>query len=319
MGKRNMIRIEGTATALEPVIHGGDRTGGIVTEFHREKLRVGDRFEYMPFISANSIAGILRDQCAFWCLDSIGYESFTELRAFALLSGGGMLVAATGREGKRKAKYVALYEEHELRELFPVVSLFGASVGNRIIGGRIDVDRWVPVCVEMKAALPKDLWEMAEQWHVDELLQEVYFTRRDDKKNRDWQEYIDPDTLAEWQREQATRAERADVNEAGQAMSMRYGYEALAQGTVFSVGFTLRNPSRVELGTFFGGLGYFYERPKVGGRGARGFGRVSLDLHQYQLVGPGRVEHPLAMETVQEATEHLRAHKEQIEQALEGL
>jgi len=313
MTKRNMIRIEGTAEALEPVIHGGERTGGTVTEFHREKIRVDDHFEYMPVISANAIAGILRDQCAFWCLDQIEFTQFEDLRAFDLLTGGGALVAAGS------AKYVDLYEEHELRKLFPVVSLFGASVGNRILGGRIDVDRWVPVCVELKSALPEGLWEMAGQWHIEDLLQEVYFTRRDDKKNRDWQAYIAPDTLAAWQREQASRAERGEANEAGRPMSMRYGYEALAQGTMFSVGFTLRNPTDVELGVFFGGLGYFYERPKIGGRGSRGFGRVKLDLHQYQLVGPGKVEHPLAVETMEKAIEHLLSHKEQIEQALGGM
>lgn len=310
MGKRNMIRIEGTAEALEPIIHGGERTGGIVTEFHREKVRVGDHFEYLPMVSANAIAGILRDQCAFWCLDQIEFDRFEDLRMFDLLTGGGMLTSAGN------AKYVDLFEENELRELFPVISLLGASVGNRILGGRLDVARWVPVCVELKSALPEELWEMAERWHVEDLLQEMYFTRRDDKKNRDWQMYIEPETLAGWQREQASRAEKGEGNRAGAPMSMRYGYEALAQGTMFAVGFTLRNPTEVELGVFFGGLGYFYERPKIGGRGSRGFGKVRLDLQQYQLVGPGKVKHPLAVESVEAAREHLLERKVQIEQAL---
>lgn len=310
--KRRIIRIEGIAEAIEPIVHGGERTGGTVTEFRREKMRVGNRFEYMPVISANSIAGILRDQCAFWCLDQLDFDQFEDLRSFDLVTGGGALVSAGN------AKYVDLFEEHQIRKLLPVVSLFGASVGNRILGGRIDVDRWVPVCVETKMALPEDLWPLAETWHIEDLLQEVNFTRRDDKKNRDWQAYIAPATLHEYQHEQAARAERGDANAAGASMQMRYGYEALAQGTTFSVGFTLRNPTDVELGVFFGGLGYFYERPKIGGRGARGFGRVVLDLHQYRLVGPGRVENDLALDSCEVAAKHLEENRAQIETLLRG-
>jgi len=313
MKKRNMVRIEGTAEALEPVVHGGERSGGTVTEFHREKVRVVDHFEYLPVISANAVAGILRDQCAFWCLDQIEFTQFEDLRAFDLLTGGGVLTPASS------AKYVNLFEEHELRELLPVISLFGASIGNRILGGRLDVDRWIPVCVELKAALPETLWEMADCWHIEELLQEVYFTRRDDKKNRDWQDYIEPETLASWQREQAKRSEDNEASTAGTPMSMRYGYESLAQGTMFSVGFTLRNATPVETGVFFGGLGYFYERPKIGGRGSRGFGRVRLDLNQYELIGPGRVEQEMALQTVAVAQAHLLDRREQIIQALRSL
>lgn len=312
MTKRNMIRIEGTAEALEPIIHGGERTGGTVTEFHREKMLVDGLFEYMPVISANAIGGILRDQCAFWSLDQIEFDQFDDLRAFDLLTGGGVLVSAG------KVKYIDLFEEHRIREMFPVVSLFGGSIGNRILGGRIDVDRWIPLCAEMRSALPEEHWELADQWHIEDLLQEIYFTRRDDKKNRDWQAYIKPETLADWQREQAARSENGRADTPGSPMSMRYGYEALAAGTFFSVGFTLRNPTPVELGVFFGGLGYFYERPKVGGRGSRGFGRVRLNLKQYQLIGPGKVENELAVEAVEVAQAHLVERKVQIEEMLRG-
>jgi CRISPR type IV-associated protein Csf2 len=316
-----MIRIEGTATAQEPIIHGGDRTGGTITPFRREKMRVDGRFEYMPIVSANSVAGILRDQCAFWCLDQIEFTQFDDLRAFDLLTSGGSLV-----KRKDTKKYIDLFEEHELRSLFPVVSLFGASIGNRILGGRIDVDRWIPVCVETRSALPDELITppddatpaLADQFHIEDLLQELQFARRDDKENRDWQSYIAPAVLAAHQHEQAARAEKEESDAPGRSQKMRYGYEALAQGTLLSVGFTLRNPTPVELGVFFGGLGYFYERPKIGGRGARGFGRVKLDLRQYQLVGPGKVEHPLAIDSVAAAHDHLIEHKSQIEQALQG-
>ena len=322
--KRRMIEIEGTAEALEPIVHGGEKTGGTVTEFRREKRKVEGVFDYLPILSANSIAGHLRDQCAAWCLDQIGYEQLTDLRPYDLLFTGGALVSAKGRRGGggvlfgAPRSYIDLDEERTLRELFPVIGLFGGSIGNRILGGRIDVDAWTPVCVELKPALPGWLHEAADRYSVADMLQELNFTRRDDKKSRDWQDYIDPDVLAEHQRVQAMHDERGDAAEAGARTQMRYGFEALAAGTLFYVHFLLRNPNDVELGVFFGGLGYFMMRPKVGGRTSRGFGRVKLDLKQYKLVGPGRVEEPMAIDAMQAAQTHLVERKEQIIAALEG-
>lgn len=310
MSKRNIIRIAGIATAVEPIIHGGERSGGTVTEFRREKVLVDGVFEYLPSYSANAVAGLTRDNCAFWCLDQLpNFEQFTDLRAFDLLTGGGNLVAAKGD------KYVNLFEEADLREMFPVISLFGGSIGNRILGGRVDFSAWSPICEEWSAYLPDHIKPLAQGVYMADLLQILNWTRRDDKKNRAMQDLIEPETLAAWQRENAGRAEKGDAGSSGEAMSMRYGYEALAIGTQLYVEITLRNPTPVELGVLFGGLSYFYERPKIGGRGARGCGRVKLDLHQYKVTGPAQIEEPLALDSMTAAAEHLQQREAQILEA----
>lgn len=328
--KRRMIEIKGTAEALEPIVHGGEKTGGTTTSFRREKVKVGDVYEYMPIVSANSITGQLRDQCVAWSLDQIGFKAFTDLRAFDLLFGGGTLTKArqefrskTGAgmlfEAMQPKAYIDLNEERALRDLFPVIGLFGGTIGNRPLGGKIDVENWCPVCAELKAYLREELWPLAEQIHIEDLLQELNFTRRDDKKNRDAQDYIDPETLAAYQHEQAVRDEDGAMGEAGMSLQMRYGFEALARGTIFQVSFTLRNPSDVEMGVFFGGLTYFEARPKIGGRTARGCGRVKLNLGQYRFAGPARAEEPMALETIETASAHLAARREQIIAVLEAL
>lgn len=310
MSKRNIIRFAGVATALEPLIHGGERSGGTVTEFRREKVRVDGAFEYLPVISANSIAGLTRDNCAFWCLDQLPhFNRFTDLRAFDLLTGGGNLVAAKGD------KYINLFEEAELRAMFPVISLFGGSAGNRIVGGRIDFAAWTPICEEWSAYLPEDIRPRAKGIYMADLLQILNWTRRDDKKNRAMQDLIDPDTLAAHQRDSAGRAEADEADDRGGPMSMRYGYESLAAGTELFVEIAVRNPSDVELGVLFGGLTYFYERPKIGGRGSRGCGRVRLDLHQYKVTGPAQIEEPLAVASMEAAAAHLIAREAQILEA----
>lgn len=312
--KRNIITIEGIAIAQEPIHQGGDRGGGTVGEFRRELTRVGDEFEYLPVVSANSIGGILRDQCAFWCLDQIEYEQFTgreALRAFDVLTSGGGRVVKVDDPG-----YIDLFKENELRSLFPVISLFGGSIGNRMLQGRIEVGNWVPLCAEMQSRLPRDLWERAARWHIEDLLFEASFSTRDDKKSRIWQDRIAPDTLSEWLGEQ----EAADIEKTAKRapISMRYAMESLAAGTEFYVLFRLHNPTNVELGAFFGGLSYFHETPKIGGRANRGFGKVALDLKQFTLTGFTKVEGPLAIETMEAASEHLRANRDQIVQLIES-
>ncbi len=312
---RNHIEIAGRAIAMDPVHQGGDRSGGTVAEMNRMRVKIGDgEFDFLPYISANSIAGILRDCCAFWCLDQIDYPLFTgesAIHVFDLLtSGGGRVAKATG------PGYIDLQRENELRSLFPVLGLFGCSIGNRMIAGRLQVGDWIPICAEMKTRLPESLWDRASDVHIEDLIGEQSYTTRDDKKNRYWQDRLDPETLREWQRQN----EAADLENRPKAapISMRYTLECFVPGTEFYVHFRLLNPSDVELGAFLGALGYFSDNPKIGGRGNRGFGRVRLELNQYRLAGFERVEGPLAVEAIGQAREHLRANRERIVEMIEG-
>lgn len=312
--KHRVIEIEGIATAMEPIAHGGDKTGGTVTEFRRVRIQTSPGvFEDMPQISANSIAGILRDNCARWCMDQIDYE-VRDLRVFDLLTGGGKLTKVSN-----KKSFIDLFEEKELRRLFPLIGLFGGSVGNRILDGLITVSNWTPICAELKTALPEEYHDLADEYSIADLLTEMYFTRRDDKKRRDMQQYIAAEVIDAYQSEEAERTEEQQALAAGEATSMRYGTEALAVGTMFHVSFKLYNPSDVELGCFFGGFGYFYENPKIGARGRRGMGRVRLDLKQYRLAGPARVEEPMALQALELASQHMQDNREQIVQMLESL
>lgn len=318
MNKNSLIVIEGTATALEPIHHGGEKSGGTISEIRRELTRVGDEYEYLPVISANSIAGTLRDQCAFWCLDQINYPKFhgtLGLRAFDLLtSGGGRVAKVNGK--KKDDGQINLAAEKELRDLFPVISLFGGSIGNRMLRGRLGVKNWVPLCDEMKWQLPEEYHERAARVHIEDLLFEAQFSTRDDKKNLLWQDRIAPETLSTW------LAENEKLDQANEAknkpISMKYAMEALATGTEFYVRFWLQNPSAIDLGAFFGALTYFNNMPKIGGRGNRGFGEVRLDLRQYEITGPSKVENALAQETITQAAEHLQTQRERIIQMIEG-
>lgn len=304
--------IEGTATALSPIIHGGDSRGTMM-ELRRVKMVVDGRIELIPVISGNSIRGILRDACAEFSLRAAGINRLSDLRVFHLLFGGGALVSA-GEES-----YIDIREERTLRELLPALSLFGGSVGNRVLGGRVDVGEWVPICRETKERLPEAYAVKADTLSIYDLVDMISFTRRDDAKNRRMQDWLEEDALFLYQKAKETKHKANEAEEPGQAQQMRYTFECFAPGTVFYVEFTLHHVTDIELGTFLGGLALFATRPHVGGRASTGLGKVRLDLKQVRFGEPVRLVSEIAQEKVELARRHLAERKEEIQCLLQGL
>lgn len=308
--KRKIYAIEALATAVDPVHQGGETTGTTLSELRRELVLVNGAPEFLPVISANSLAHHLRVNCVWWVLDQIKFDRFNTdgVRAFKLLFGGGGRATKVGG-----TKYVDLYEEYELRSLFPTISLFGGTIGNRMEKGRVRVENVIPVCQEMTGRLPEWLHEAAQAVSVTELLQELSFSTAEPRENSDYRHVLDEGVVREYRQMQE---ERLAKNKGGSDMKMRHTVEAFAAGTQFWLGFLLRNPTPVEFGVFLGGLGYFHEVPFLGGKSNRGFGRVRLEVKQYTLQGFERIEGPLATENVQAAGEHLAQHAETIRRML---
>jgi len=309
--KRTMMAIEALATALDPIHQGGETTGTTLSELRREKVIVNGSVEYLPVISANSLAHHLRENCVFWVLDQIGFEHFGKEgeRAFNLLFRGGGRATKIGSE-----TYIDLHSEHELRSLFPTISLFGGTIGNRMEKGRVRVENVIPVCVEMAHRLPDWLQEEASRLSIADMLDELSFTATDPRENSDYRDLLDPAIVEAYRRDQE---ERLKKDEGGAEMKIRHTVECFASGSKFYVGFILRYANPVEVGVFLGGLSYFASAPLLGGKTNRGFGRVRFEPRQYELVGFTRVEGPLAVETMQIAHEHLVENAERIKQFIQ--
>lgn len=309
--RRKVIAIEALATALDPIHQGGETTGTATSELRREKVVVGGTVDYLPVISANSLAHHMRENCVYWTLDQIGFERFgvSGERAFKLLFAGGGRATKIGT-----ASYIDLREEHELRSLFPTVSLFGGTIGNRMEKGRVRVESIVPVCQETAARLPDWLQAEAQKLSIADLLDEQSFTTADPRENTDYRDYLDPVVVNDYRRGQEARLKK---NESGSDMKMRHTVECLAAGSEFYIGFLLRYPTPVEVGVFLGGLSYFASMPFIGGKTNRGFGRIQFEPRQFELVRFTRVEGPLAGQTMQIASEHLARHAAQIKQIIQ--
>jgi hypothetical protein len=308
---KKMIEFRGIARAIDPVHQGGDRDGSSISPFNRMLTRVDGEVESLPVISANSVAGIMRRWAAAWMLDQIEFDKFSGRNALAamdlLCSGGGRVVKSD------KPGYIDLFEERQLREMFPCLSLFGGCIGNRMLRSRISVRDWVPLAQEYKSRLEQDLWLRAERFSIRQLLDEVSFSTFDVKKDRLWQDRIESDTLRAWQDDQGEGNE-----EKKKPISMRYGMEVLVPGTEFRVSFVLLNPSELDVGCFLGALSYFSMLPVVGGRTQRGFGRVEIDLHQLAIVRASQAETELALGAMETTTAHLLANREQIVRMIEA-
>lgn len=306
-----ITKIEGKAIALSPVVHGGDSRGGTLTEFRREKAVVDGKIELLPAISGNAIRGQLRDQLAVFSLEAAGIEQLTDLRAFHLLFSGGSLVKS------ESGAYIDTREEKALRTAFPALSLLGGSVGNRILGGKVDVGEWVPVCREWSYRLPEEM--RTDALSIYDLLDILSFTRRDDTKNRRQQQYLDVSTLSVEGERKESLSLANEAEETGAAQQMRYSYECLIPGTEFFVRFDLHAADDVEMGTFLGGLSLFATKGTVGGRGSSGMGRFRFDLQQVEVGEPASITGELATGKIEAAREHIRSHREEMLALLESI
>jgi CRISPR type IV-associated protein Csf2 len=312
------FRIEGIATALSSISHGGEHAG-TVAYLRREKIVQPDgTVADVPIIAGNSLRGILRDHAAdvFW--RSLGSPPLP-LPVFHLLWSGGAL-AKTGSAHVLGARQLA-----QVRDLVPVVSLFGGSGAGKIIEGRLQVGKLVPVCAETAHLMP-DAVVGEQPRSIWELLQVEEFTRRDDAKRDQLHTAInglDPAALPSGQSVLLEIAEHQPaVEDAGDtpAQQMRYGVETLAAGTRLHWWVRLADVTDVECALFAAALGSWVAAgAHIGGRSATGHGRLKLDSAQWSHQTPQlTVGDSLALDQdpLEILAAHAAAHKTEIIEAL---
>ena len=176
------------AACLSPLSHGSDEKSGNATLFRRMAvLCQNDKVLYLPFVSGNSIRGIVRDLLADDLLSRLGIEArrdkpnialwfFHALYSGGALEEGGnkLLDNCLGKAGASKAEGIK-----EFRTMFPVLSALGSALGSRILSGRAGAKfgDWKPECRE---------WNNGnDNVGVDSLFEWLYLTRREDHEGHD--------------------------------------------------------------------------------------------------------------------------------------
>lgn len=269
----------GCMTALSSVIHSGGQRFGTTTKLRREKfVQLDGSVEEVPIISGNGIRGRLRDLGMAHCCRALGYGvnettgevSGLSLPAFYFLFSGGSLSASEG------GKSLDLAYARKLRELIPLVGVFGGAIGNQILPGKLIVDKAYPICAETSHLLPE---AYRSEISVFGFVQEEMYTRKDDEKN----EHLRPLLSGDTQQALLSGVSSQAMTEAG-PQQMMYYVESFAAGTQFYWRVLLTDTTDVEFEAFLTCLAEFSKVPYLGGRSAAGLGHVAMTLAQWRRI-----------------------------------
>jgi len=172
------LRFDGVLTALTSITHNGGESYGTEAKIRREKVMQPDySIEEVPLVSGNSIRGRLRDVGMMHLCQQLGYGldgSGLSVPAFHFLFSGGSLTSAGG-------KSISIEEARRLKELIPLVGVFGGSMGNQIMPGVLKCGKIVPICRETRTLLPAQY--AAVEVSCWDFTQREMYTRKDDSKD----------------------------------------------------------------------------------------------------------------------------------------
>lgn len=302
------LRMEGVATLLSSLSHGGDHAG-TVQMLRRERIVQPDgSIEEVPVVSGNAWRGVLRDHSAHLLWSQLGEPDLPLPVFHALWSGGALTKAGTG-------SVLGSRELRTLRQLVPHVALFGAAGGGRILEGKLMVGKLVPICRETAHIVPPESLPAHPESYMS-MLQIEEFSRMDDAK-RGWAdrplgraaELTGGDTLP------VPAAEPEEPEAAPQ--QMRYGTETIAAGCRLHFWLALQQVTELEVEAMMLALGSWARAgAHIGGRSSTGHGRLALDCESWS-VAPARLTGSGLARTMGTALrDHVESHRTEIIEAI---
>lgn len=314
----------GVVTALTSISHidPEERGGqGIKTYFRREKFIQPDgRVEHVPVISGNEMRGMLRDRGMWQMCRSLGYGvgpdgeiTGLSLPAFYFLFSGGSLTSTASRA-------LDIAEARRVRDLIPLVGVFGGAMGNQIMEGKLKCGKLIPICQETAHLLPD--WCLPDKpISFYDYVQEETFTRKDDEKNERLRQLIAPDVRGLLE-DKRVAAKSKDKNEpdgdVGTHQQMRYTMETLAAGTTFYWELALEDVTDVEYDAFWSTMAAFGQMPFIGGKSGTGHGKVAIDFRDWVCINPNlaHTEKLPGLPIGEAYAQHLKTHGDEIREML---
>lgn len=251
--------IESKVVLMSSVTHNGGETHGTITQLRREKFVQPDgTVVQVPVISGNSARGKMRDIAAVDILTKSDESKIkVEVDTHNLLFTGGSLESVGGD------KQLNLEKVRQMRSDMPAISIFGCSIGNIILPGKIQIGKMIPICQETLHIIPKNFIQDVEIKSIWDLCQVEMYTRTDDTKNEHYREYL------------------TDEAKQGETIKsqMKYETETIAAGTCFYWKICVIDANDIETGAFLNILKKFVATPYViGGNGRIGHGDIKIDI-----------------------------------------
>lgn len=249
------MKIETIYTLKQPLSHIGE-SESTVSFLNTIRIAAGGKIEEVFALTGNAVRGTFRDCAARFLLSRL--DAKLKKKEFNILFSGGNISGSMTTDIDQAKKY---------RELLPIVSVFGAGIGNQILSGKMTQGFALPVCMETASIIPdiqginKSLY--GSSWR--EMTGTINFTRFDDSKNVKYRRFLqDGDT------------DNTDKDAA--STQMRYEVEYMVPGTQLYHIINLCTDSNTELGLFTSALMEFSNAPVLGGMGGRGFGICDADF-----------------------------------------
>lgn len=221
-------------TLMSPLVH-TERSTGVDAKLRRIEFVIAGVRVAVPILSGNSIRGLIRRAAAQAFLEGIGAprESLS-VEVFDLLFTGGAL-----EKGGSSGLEARVSDIRNLRRVVTPVALLGGSAVSTILHGQVDIHMAVPIVRELTP------WTGVESdVSVWDITQEISYTRRDDRDDRD----------------EKSRTQ------------MRMTVEAISPGVKLQHGAVLRTTDPVITGCFWDAVTRVAKTRAMGGKGAVGHG-----------------------------------------------
>ena len=239
-------------TATTSIVHRDDtrNSSSIQSLFRREKvLTPTGEVAMVPIISGNAWRGILRRTGETLLAEVLDYAGQLTPAAAHLLRNGGFL--------RKSTREMTPEQERELKNLVPLIGLFGGAANARVMSGKLVVSKVVPVTADTLHLLPTAPPDAPIPGSVHTILGQESTSHSNDL----------PDTGA------------TVDGETGEGFSpIRLDTETLIAGTRLSGQIRLTHATPVEYALLADILEHFAAHGHLGGRTAAGHGRIHATL-----------------------------------------
>lgn len=295
------ITYTGTLRAQTSIAH-GSKASGNNHPFRRETfiLPTGKRLHAVPVVSGGAVRGSLRRVAAAMTQQAIaGDGTLPHPVVHALRTGGSLRETRTGGDiltGERQAI---------LRDAIPMFGIFGLAAGGRIMSGRLQVGKPLPVA--------KETMHLADHYQADlgdyeppsiwEVIQRETYTRQADVNDSSAQLLIDD-------------IEAADRDLPKGSGNMIYQHETISPGTLLFHTLVLDAGTASEASFFDDMVRLWSKRATIGGQVAKGLGQVEPQYSRssYDILGD-----PAPDEDSSPWREHMAERADQIKDVLTWL
>lgn len=273
-------RVTMICRALSPIHHGAEVVGNVST-FRKHDVYVEGSAYSVPYISGNSVKSANRRASAQFAVTAMELEGTMSRAEVNLLRSGGAMT--------KSGPVVRLDKAREASQSMPLLGLHGFAAGNAMQESMVAVDILEPVCWETAQKFRREIDAYlgeGDKWALEEPASEMLRTyseyARDGSRDRGGFKLMgeaDQKALAE----QLAKAEDKDPYR-----PMPHSFECLKPGTILVGGWTFaKGITDAELQAWRAGITFACEGVaadggllmRLGGKGARGFGKVSVHLY----------------------------------------